>query len=286
MKKILPLFLILFLNFNIANATLKGDFDWKNIRTEPFEPVQFGHTTLKQFHKKFRYFKKEKLEEGQTILTNKKVQKPYSEIRIGFKNNELDWIEFIFEEKQNLNDFMSLYGMPKNINKAHSDYYNYYDYDFFNVSTDKKGEHFYSLTLFNVPEIDENYKKINDKLPNISELSISKYFAPGRYLEQDFAEQYPDFFPILNKDGSKTYTIKNNIVSKYNNAKLIFKNGLLNLLIIEPKKLTLSDIIENYGLVDKVYTIKNGKVVYEYDYFTVVTDSKNNVINIGIFATL
>lgn len=264
-------------------GAFKGYFDWKNIESEPFEPVMFGHTSYKEFKKQYKYFKKTTAPEGQIILSNKKPQEPYSEIRAGFKEGKLDWIEFILKKENSLEDFLSLYGTPKNINKAHSEYYNYYDYGYFNVSTDKTEKNFYSITFFEAPELDETYNRINGSIPSILELNFPLTFIPGEYLEMDFAEDYPSYFPKFNKNGTKTYTIKDNILKDYKKVELVFENGILSFISLYPNKVKLNIIVETYGMVDKVYTADN-KLIYEYKNFTVVTDSKNNVINIGLFA--
>lgn len=285
MKKFIISILIFFMSINLSYAALKGDFDWQNIKTEPFEAINFGETTYKQFKKQYKFFKKNTVTNEEIILSNKSPKSPYSEIRAGFKDHKLDWIEFIFEEEGDLNDFMSLYGTPENINKVHSEFYNYYNYGYFNISTDKKEKHFYSLTLFELPKLDKKYEDIDKKLPTYNNLNFSKVFIPGQYLEMDFAEDYPDLFPKFDKNGTKRYIIKSNILKNYNKAELVFSNGLLNFISLYPKNLKLGEIVEHYGMVEKVYT-KKDKIIYDYKTFTIITDTKDNIINIGLFSTL
>lgn len=271
--------MILFLAAQYAQAELDGSFDYMNIPTENLGGINFETTTFLEAKKLNPNFQNTKLDDGQIILTNKPKDSDYSEIRIGFNEDKVQWVEFVLKEKGDLGNILSRYGYSDDINWHYSDIYDYYDYGFFNVSADKKGRYFYSISLFKNPELPLEFKDFDKKLPSLETLKQPKVFAPGAYLEETFGDTYDTLYPKFNNDGSKTYTIKNNITSKYKKVELTFKNGLLRFLILYPPNTYFSQIEKIYGKPKNIQTNKTD-INYDYDNFSVETDLKNQVLKV------
>lgn len=280
MKKFLTL--ILFFGILLpAQASLDGGFDYMNIPSEHLEKINFRKDTIEDILSKFPEFKKSTLDDGQIILLSHPSHSPYSEIRIGFTDKKLEWIEFILKEQGDINNFIVRYGTPDDVNVNYHPTYDYYDYSFFNVSADKKGEKLYSITLFDNPKTPEELKELNAQLPAWDKLSDHNIFIPGNYLEATFGDEFVSLYPKFNEDGTKTYILNKNVTTKYQKAEIIFKDGLLKKLVLYPHNLSLAQIKSVYGPPSFKEENKD-KIIHRYNRFSVTTDSKNNVIKITI----
>jgi hypothetical protein len=264
-----------------AFAELDGNFDYLNIPTEHLGKVIFRKDSIEDVKLKYPSFRKSQLDDGQTILLYSPKHSIYSEIRVGFGQNKLEWIEFVLKERANLETFLSRYGEPSDVNRNYHPDYNYYDYSFFNVSTDKNGKYLYSITLFDTPKLPPEMQELNTQLPDWNTLNSIKTFIPGNYLEATFGDDFESLYPKFNEDGSKTYTINKNITSKYQKVELVFKDGLLKKVMLYPNNLSFAKITSVYGkpISNK---LKNEYTTHEYSRFSVLTDLKNNVIKITI----
>lgn len=278
MKKFL-LIIILFFTAQCSWADLDGSFDYMSIPTESLGNIQFGQTTFLEAKKLCPNFKNTKLDDGQTILVNKPKNSIYSEIRMGFNQDKVQWIDFILKEKEDLGKILSRYGYSDDINCTYSDIYDYYDYSSFNIAADKKGQYFYSISLFKNPELPQEFANFDKKLPSLETLKQIKVFTPGAYLEETFGDTYDNLYPKFNDDGTKTYTIKNNITSTYQKVELIFKHGILKSLILYPKNTSLVQIENLYGKPQNVKSTDD-KIIYYYGNFSLTTDLKNQVLKI------
>lgn len=276
MKKFI-VFLLVFLSCQFAWADLDSNFDYMNIPTEYFKTLKFKKTTLNEFKAKYLNFK---LVDGMYVFRPKKGT--YSEIRVGFNKNVLEWVEFILKDKVDLGNFLSRYGDVNDINRDYNETYDYYNYDSFNISADKQGEYLYSITVFDNPKLPDEFIGFDKKLPDWENLRCEQHFAPGEYLEESFSDEYDSIYPKFNEDGTKTYTIKDNITSKYSKVEFIFKDGLLKSLVLYPHSLTFDKISHEYGKNFKIDKTTKTRIVYDYGEFSVVSDLKNNVLQIVI----
>lgn len=281
MKKFFAFFLV-FLSCQFAYADLDGNFDYMNIETEYFSNLKIKKTTFAQMRAKYSHFKPIAISEGQIMLVCRPKNAKYSEIRVGFNQNIVEWVEFILKEKIDLLSFVSRYGDPLDINNDYNEIYDYYNYEYFNVSVDKKGENIYSITLFDNPKIPDEMFGFDQKLPDLENLRTSQNFVPNDYLEETFSDDYDCLYPAFNKDGTKTYTVKNNIISKYSKAEFIFKDGLLKFLVLYPQNLKFDKIVQIYGKNFKIDKTEKNRIIYDYNDFCVITDFQNKVLKIAI----
>ncbi len=280
MKKIFALIIFMFVS-PFAWADLNPNFDYMNIPTESFDNIYFKKSTLENVREKYPKFTPVKLDDGSTILSYKPKYGNYSEIRIGFNQNLLEWIEFILKEKQSIDKILSRYGTATEVNYEYNNTYNYYNYEYFNFSVDKQQQYFYSVSIFENPKLPDELTNFDQELPDINSLNQIKNFIPKSYPEEAFGDYYESVYPKFNPDGSKTYTINGNIIKKYQKAELIFNDGLLKFLVLYPQNLNFNQIKSIYGNCSKI-TSQKDQIVYDYGNFAVITNLSNQVLKIAI----
>lgn len=280
MKKIF-LFIIYMLISPLAWAGLDSHFDYMNIPTENFDNIYFKKSTMADVKAKYPKFVPVKLEDGSSILDYKPKSGIYSEIRIGFNANTLEWIEFVLKEKQSIDKILSRYGTAAEVNYDYNDIYNYYNYEYFNFSVDKQQQYFYSISVFANPKLPDELANFDNELPDLNNLNQIKNFIPKSYPEEAFGDYYESIYPKFNQDGSKTYTINNNIIQKYKKAELIFNDGLLKFLVLYPQNINFTQIKSIYGNCARI-TSQQNQIVYDYGHFTVITNLSNQVLKIAI----
>ncbi|MEI8377480.1 MAG: hypothetical protein WCF95_02980 [bacterium] len=281
MKK-LAFFLFVFFSCQFAWADLDGSFDYMNIPTQYFSSLKFKKTTLREFKVRYPDFKSTTLEDGQAMLVSRPKKNKYCEIRVGFNKGVVEWVEFILKEKTDLSSFVSRYGDADDINRDYNAVYDYYNYGSFNVSADKQGEYLYSITLFENPKLPEELIGFDSKLPDLDKLGQLKTFVPNEYLEETFSDDFDCLYPSFNDDGTKTYTLKENVVSKYSKVEFIFKDGLLKFLVLHPLNITFDKITKVYGKNFKIDKTTKNKIIYDYPDFYVITDLQNRVLQIAV----
>ena len=279
MKKII-LLLILFFASPIAWAGLDSHFDYLNIPTESFDNIYFKKSSIADIKAKYPQFKASNLDSGEAILSYKPKNGVYSEIRIGFKENILEWIEFVLKNKQSIDQLLSRYGTAQDVNNTYNDVYNYYDYEYFNFSVDKVEQYFYSVSIFDNPKLPDELTNFDSELPDLNNLNQIKNFIPRTYPEEAFGDYYESLYPKFNADGTKTYLIKNNVTHKYQKAELIFDDGLLKYLVLYPKNVTYVQLKAIYGNAAKV-TPQKSQIVYDYGNFAIITNLSNQVLKIA-----
>lgn len=265
----------------LAWAGLDSHFDYMNIPTESFNNIYFKKSTPADIKAKYPKFVPVKMEDGNTILDYKPKTGIYSEIRIGFNENALEWIEFILKEKQSIDQIISRYGTATEVNYDYNDLYNYYNYGFFNFSVDKQQQYFYSISIFENPKLPDELTNFDQELPDLSTLNKIKNFVPRSYPEEAFGDYYESIYPKFNQDGTKTYTIKGNVTQKYQKAELIFNDGLLKFLVLYPQNVNFAQIKNIYGNAIKITPQKN-QIVYDYGNFSIITNLSNQVLKIAI----
>jgi hypothetical protein len=295
--KIKKLFLIFVIN-TLCFLNTAGKFpdempDWKSIQSYNLANLEFGATSIQDF-KKFCTDTKP-VDIGNNTISFEiplKGDQEYSAIRVGFSLNRLDWIEFYFKDSVAISDIVELYGQPDNINTVYSKNFDYYDYKFFNVATQKDHKKAISLTVFEISTDSRSYTNLLSALPDIKSFNFSRTITPGYTTESSLNDKFPGLKPVKKDkfDTGSTYFLNSKNLEKspyYEKAALVFKNGILNFISLTPKKIIYDKIVKHYGVASKSEPAKNGGVLYEYQNFFALVDKKTGkVLNIGIFSSI
>ena len=261
------------------------DFD-----TYTFDRVKFGQTSVGEFSYIAPGYAKPEVEGVYTIFSEKNLNNSYKAARIGFKDNFLDWIELEFAVPQSITIFKKNYGEPKLVNKEYSNKFNYLDYGFFNVVTDKNNAVCYAITLYGESDFNPSIKNVVDKIPSYKALNSLSDLEPGKMMENDFKTLYSGFLPTKNntENARNTYSIPKKYL-KHNNyysaIDLVFSNGMLSFINLKPKNMNIHDVKEIYG-EGKILDNTIGKAgIKEYPNFIITYDKETNrVLNIGIIS--
>lgn len=273
-------FLVVLISLLTMGCKFPENFpDWQNIQAFKPANIIFGKTTKSDIKRLLPKSSTQKVNNNISII-NYIVETPtvYPKIRVGFNKDKLDWIEYTLSDNISMSNFVGIYGDPININSTYNDKFDYFDYAFFNISTDKNHEYARHLTLFGL-------SKTIVSLPSVPKIS----FIPGNLLERDFIDEFPYLKPQKTnvQADSSMYIIQETpqIASiPQQKAFLMFKNGLLSYISIVPQKLTLVNAIKLYGKDYKTQIAKKNHVFYEYKDIVLLVDKKTNtVINIGMF---
>ena len=263
------------------------DFD-----TFTFEKIKFGQTSVNEFAYLAPTFEKPEIQGKYTIYTETDLNNNYKSLRAGFKDNFLDWVELEFAVPQSMNKIKQNYGNSKVINKEHSTKFNYHDYGFFNIVTDKNNVSAFGITLYGESDFNSYIAQVVANLPDYKSFNFIKEFIPGRLMENDFIQKYKGFSPVVSAEdkAQKTYVIpakyfKNN--QNYLAAQLVFSNGVLAFVNLKPKNLFIVDVKNIYGVGVNVPTKKENIEFLEYPNFVVTYDkTTNKVLNIGIIGAM
>jgi len=302
MNRIKNLFSIIFLLFT---AILNSGYifpdvmpDLKHLKIYSPEKLEFGQTTVEKFKKNFSKIPDSDVEvytDGVTII---KLKPPasdvYNLIRVGFKNDKLDWIEFNLSNKIKISKLVSVYGEPTDINTKDNKDLDYYNYDFFNISSDKSSKTAKTITYFSKSPFSET-AKISKKL-DIPESQKKKFFEkftniePGITLESEFALEYPNLIPYEDEksETNSIYVMSDELGNAgyyYDKAVLKFESGLLTWINLIPKNLPMTECLK---VINKKYKKENIDSFYElYDYtnFIIIVDKKTKMVkSIGLFS--
>ncbi len=269
---------------NTSCALCEGDFDWKNIYSFNFENIKFGETSYREIARKCPDFKLQKVSDIY-ILEVDNPQKKFAAIRIGFDSKKtVEWIEFILKGKQPLDNFLSIYDTPHEVDSTYDKNFDYYDYKDFKLCTDKTAQNVYSITFYNVPEIPESVKNIGKIFPPINALNSSNQLQPGKTVENEFTNAFPNIIAEEITQTKRSYSIGAPLIHSYKKAELVFDDGILSFINLVPQKMTIDTIKKIYGNSEKIGKEK-GLTFYEYSNFIVTTDKKNNIISIGVFSS-
>jgi len=302
MDRIKKIFLILFLLLIVIlnSGCLFPDKlpELNKLKVYSPEKFEYGQTTLEKFKKSLEKIPESDIQiytDGIAIIKLKpSTSDIYSLIRVGFKNNMLDWIEFNLAHNTKIAKFINLYGKPTDIDTKSSKDLDYYNYEFFNISADKNNKNVKSITYFSkdpfiaTNEISEkvdipakNKKKFFEKFSNIE---------PGITTESDFSKEYPDLIPY-EEDNSETnsiYVLSNELGDAryyYDKAVLKFESGLLTWINLIPRNLPLAECLK---IIKKQYKKETVDYVYElYDFssFVLIVDKKTKMVkSIGLFS--
>lgn len=269
---------------------IPNPLDLKNFK---LEKLKFGKTTLKEFTNQTGCQINRQIGDTSIIKTDSAYPDLYSGIRIGFRNNKLDWIEFALNRNFAMTDVVNIYGKPRDINTSYNKLFNYYDYDFFNISTDKQNTLAKNITFFEIPQkLPEPIHIIND-IPDWDQLQNGDFMnlKPGYSLEVDFNEKFSHLKPQKSNllTSKSIYIAEKELGSKkteYKSIKFCFNNGLLLWIGITPQNLDFSQFQKTYPqkfdkeILDGRYSLYSNK-----NFAIVVENTTNKINNIGIISS-
>lgn len=288
--KILILFMII---LSISGYKFPDNIpDWQNLRNFKLDKFSFGKTTANDFAKLVPEAVPEQAEKGNLIFTAESPDESlYKRVRLGFRNNKLDWVEFALNSSIKMSQIIQIYGKPESINTKYSNILDYYNYGFFNISTDKNHEFAKSINIF------ETFLLKNKTAANTASLSGVPFWQnlnksdfpdlkPGITLETDFNDKYPGIIRYKKDKNSNTsiymFNMKTGI---YKNIIISFNNGLLSWINLTPQKLPLANALKAYGAGYKIEHINKNYDFYDYKNFILVIDkTEKKVVSIGILA--
>jgi|GEM_PF-1781752 len=269
--------------------------DWQNIKEYKPALIQFGVTTSDDFASLVQSKADQKIGDVNIFIAQPPDNNFYKKIRVGFKNNKLDWIEFTLNDNFEISKFIEVYGKPLNINTTYSNILDYYDYSFFNISTDKQHTYAKAFTIFEIPKGLQNKENIIDLgnlIPNWESLSTADFLGlkPGYSIEANFNSSYPMLVPVRTdkKSSLSVYIISKELgkaKSQYRKVEFVFNNGLLNWVSLIPQNISLDQVIKVWG---SQYTLEHIDTKYDlYDFSSVVAVVDKNskkVTKIGIIS--
>ncbi|EKE04218.1 MAG: hypothetical protein ACD_20C00096G0001 [uncultured bacterium] len=270
-----------------------SNMDWQDIKGYKLDKLKFGTTTVSDFVKLAPDAKAQKLDLGIIIFNTEPANKDvYKRIRVGFRNDKLDWLEFTFNEQVKMSEMLDLYGKPRNINEKYSKIVDYYDYDFFNITTDKSHNLAKSINIFEIRKHTNTEIALINGIPDLSSLMKVKFLdlEPGISLEADFKNNFPDVEAYRKDESSSVaiYTLDSELgkaKKHYKKALIVFDNGLLSWINIIPQDLSKEKALNLYGSKYKIEPVNAQYDFYDYKDFVLVVDKKQNKVkNIGIIS--
>lgn len=265
--------------------------DYQNLLSYRMDKLAFGKTTEAEFEKLSDGKPAEKVGKDIQIFLSSPASKDfYEQVRVGFRNDKLDWIEFTLNKDIEMSKIVQIYNNPRAINSAYSKVLDYYDYGYFNISTDKKRTLAKHITFFDIPQSIKKEPQINlgNKIPAWQNLKKNGFLNlhPGITIETDFNRDYPYLsqFKKDNSDTDSTYRITQGLAgTNYKKADLVFNNGLLSWINIVPQNLSLNDFIKTYGSAYKLEKFNAKFDIYDFaEFVLIVNRAQKKVVNIGI----
>jgi len=259
------------------------DFD-----TYVFDRVKFGQTSVNEFAYVAPAYDKPETEGVYTIYSENDLDNIYKGLRAGFKNNYLDWIELEFAVPQSFTKMKQTYGEPKSNNTTYSNKFNYHDYGYFNLVTDKNNASVFAVTLYGESDFIPAIANAVSKLPDYKNFNFINTFIPGKFMEQNFKSEYPGF-PVAATDDANagvTYSVPKKYLKHntyYSAVDFVFANGMLAFVNLVPRALSIMQIKQTYGQGTESKSKKSNIYFWEYPNFVVTFDKNTNkVLNIGI----
>lgn len=262
-----------------------------DIDTFTFEKVKFGQTSVNEFSYLAPNYDEPEVAGKYTIYSELDLDKNYKSLRAGFKDNFLDWVELEFAVPQSVGKFKQNYGNPKVVNKEHSSKFNYHDYGFFNVITDKNNVSAFGVTLYAESDFNPYIAQIVEKLPDYKDFNFINEYVPGQLMENDFVDKYKNLvFKSNQQNAEKIFSIPNKYFKyneKYEKADFVFSNGILAFVNLTPKNLSVVEVKKIYGDGQISSSAKENIEFLEYPNF-IITYNKatNKVLKVGIVGAL
>jgi hypothetical protein len=266
--------------------------DWKKLNSYKANKLKFQKTTLAEFKKShpnakvFEYDKNVKI-----IATTPQKSDVFKNINVGFRDDILDWLEFELNKKITMQEITSIYGLPYTIDTSHSKDFDYYNYEKFNVSTDKKHEIVKSISIFDFGEPSVSNVAPPKEVFALSDRAFFSVFPelkPGQSTEEDFVRKFPVLLPYTeeNIDTIATYTLVEELGSAkdlYKKAVLRFENGLLCWISLIPTNPDLNAFLAKVKDTYKIEKANSHNDFYVYKNFILVVDRNKKTINsIGV----
>jgi hypothetical protein len=264
--------------------------DWKSIKEYRPDLIQFGTTTADDFAALVQSKPDQTIGDIVFFVTEPPENSFYKKVRVGFKENKLDWIEFTLNDNFQISRFTEVYGKPFHINNTYSNILDYYDYGFFNISTDKQHIYAKAITIFEIPKVLQTID-LGKLIPDWKNLSTANFLGlkPGYSLETDFNSSYPELIPVkAGKNSLSVYILDRELgkaKSQYRKIELVFNNGLLNWVSLIPQDIYLDQVIKIWGSQYTLESINTKYDLYDFSNTVIVVDKKNKkVVKIGIIS--
>lgn len=266
--------------------------DWKKLNSYKAGKLQFQKTKLAEFKrnhpeaKVFEYDKNVKI-----IATPPQKTDVFKNINVGFREDVLDWLEFELNKKITMQEIISIYGLPYTIDSSHSEDLDYYNYEKFNVATDKKHEFAKSISIFDFGEPSVSNVATPKEIVTFSDRTFFSVFPelkPGQSTEEEFIRKFPVLLPYTeeNIDTITTYTLVEELGSAkylYKKAVLRFENGLLSWISLIPDNPDLNAFFARVKDTYKIEKANSHSDFYVYKNFILVVDRNKKTINsIGV----
>lgn len=297
-KILLTVFLLLIAVLNSACVFPDRLPDLKKLKTYSPQKIEYGKTTLQEFKKNTGMIPDSDIEvytDGVTIIKLKPADNDnYNLIRAGFKNDKLDWIEFNLVHKVEMTKLINIYGKSTDINSTYSTDLDYYNYDFFNIASDKNRKFAKSITYFgksSVSFVDNKVERAD--IPVSRKKRFFEQFAllePGITTESDFSSHYPDLIPYIDEKSETTsiYVMTDELEGSryyYDKAIMKFENGLLTWINLIPRSLPLNDCLKSIKTPYKKENVDTAYDLYDFSKFILIVDKKSKTVkSIGLFS--
>jgi hypothetical protein len=281
----------------------------KELKTYSPQKLEYGKTSFAEFQKLTSKIPAENLEllaGGLTIVkTSPNPKSTYKLVRVAFKDDKLDWQEFSLSRNIHIAKFTAFYGKPDSIDTTYNKVLDYYNYNFFNISVDKKTKFTKTITFFAKPPVNKSglisVKTVTNTANKISQVPKQvmngkkrfyekfPYVVPGIMTESDFTGRYPNL-EVYHEDKdeiSNYYVMQTELAESgyyYDRAILKFENGLLTWVNLIPKNLPLSECLKYIKTPYKKEAINTNYDLYDFSGFIMVVDKKTFYVqSIGIF---
>lgn len=269
--------------------------NWQDLASFKLKKLQFNKTSLNDFKILTSENPSQKVGSNIDIFNTIPAEKNiYNKIRVGFKDKKLDWIEYSLNQNIEMSKFVEIYGKPREVNSKYSKLYDYYDYGFFNVATDKEHTNAKFLTLFEIYQPFVIKSKPESIVKEGQDISFRNFLdlKPGITLEDDFNKAYPALKPHKSDkfDTQSTYFLDEELgraKAICKKAVIVFNNGLLSWINLVPQSLSIDDAIKKYGTAYKMEQMDYRYVLYDFSTFVlVVNKTTKKVVNVGIISNL
>jgi len=295
-KKIFFIILILIAIFLICGCYFPDNTpELGRLKNFSLKNLDFGKTTKSQFAQMFSPQEKLDLQEYDgdvsIAILNSKKNNEFGQVRVGFVKDKLDWVEFSLLNPVKISKLTTIYGNPTDINRKSNENLDYYNYEFFNISSEKASGIAKAITYFANSPIKEK-KKIPLKIYAEKKLFFQKFadIEPGITTESDFSAKYKDLVPYeeTNSQTNSLYVMTGEMEEAggyYESAILKFESGLLTWVNLIPRQITVQQEIARLGKNYKRENIDTNYEIYDYTDFILVVEKPTGLVkSIGIFA--
>lgn len=293
MKKFAEIFCLLIIASISCAFTFPDNVpDLKMLNSYRAGKLQFQKTKLAEFkrnHQEAKVFEYDK--NVKIIAITPQKSDVFKNINVGFRDEVLDWLEFELNKKITMQEMISIYGLPNSIDTSHSTDLDYYNYEKFNIATDKKHELAKSISIFNFGEPSVSNVAPKKEIVAFSDRTFFGVFPelkPGQSIEEEFVRKFPVLLPYTeeNIDTITTYTLVEELGSVkylYKKAVLRFENGLLSWICLTPANSDLNAFLAKVKDTYKIEKANSHNDFYVYKNFILVVDRDKKIINsIGV----